>query len=168
MKNLMMILVVVILGGCATQKPIKESVKIVERDSTIYTYKDSITYKTVKKDSTIFREGLVISKQIPCTDNKSYLFVRNGDEIQLTIKNGVAQIDVNLKGTESKYTSVINELSSSLSSTKYQLAQKEKSETKVVVSVITHIPWYWKLLGWIGIFYLVVLAFKYTMSKWKF
>jgi hypothetical protein len=168
MKNLMMILVVVILGGCVTQKPIKESVKIVERDSTIYTYKDSITYKTVKKDSTIFREGLVISKQIPCTDNKSYLFVRNGDEIQLTIKNGVAQIDVNLKGTESKYTSVINELSSSLSSTKYKLAQKEKSETKVVVSVITHIPWYWKLLGWIGIFYLAVLAFKYTMSKWKF
>lgn len=162
------IFILLLLSSCVTKQAcekkfppetrIKDS--IVVKDSLVI--KDSIVIKT--KDSIVIVEGVSGSDSIPCNENSKTTVRRNGDVFTIKVRNGKVYFDYDLKGTTSRFQELITQKDFEIN--KLSVMQKNSEETKVVVSTVTYIPWWVKVLAWIGGISIVWYAIKYAIAKW--
>ncbi len=146
-----------IVFGCSSQKKCERAAKlcptheqIVTKDSTVYNYKDSFRIVIKEKDSVVVRDSFYAEHEMPCQEGLTSKIVRGGDVFTVSVKDGKVKLAVSLKGTESRYQSTIKEKDRVISELKQDISLKKESKTITVVSVVTHVPWWAKVLSVLG------------------
>jgi hypothetical protein len=179
MKFVLVLFSLLLLGSCVTQQncnkkfPPASNIKdsVVVRDSFVIktivkeTIKDSIRIK----DSTVVVQGVSGEDSIPCNENSTTIIRRGEDVFRIQIKEGKVFLSYDLKGTQSRYQSIIQnkdkEYKEAIESFKATSVNASHSEVKVVVSEISYIPWWVKILAWIGAIGIFWLAFKKLINS---
>lgn len=162
------IFILLLLSSCVTKKacetkfPAETRIKdsIVVRDSIVI--KDSIRIQT--KDSIVIVESASGTDSMPCNENSKTTIKRNGDVFTIKVKNGKVYFDYDLKGTTSRFQEVISEKDREIKNMSTGISKS--AETKVVVSEVKYIPWWVKVLAWIGAISILYFAIKYAISRW--
>lgn len=173
------ILLLIITQSCVTQKncdkkfPPATNIKdsVVVRDSVVIktivkeTIKDSVRIK----DSTVVVQGVSGEDSIPCNENSTTIIRRGEDIFRIQIKQGKVFFNYDLKGTQSRYQSIIQskdrEYKENLERFKASNVNASHSETKVVISEVMYIPLWVKILAWTGGLFILWTATKYMITK---
>lgn len=174
MGRIILIALAITLVSCGlTKTPCERANKICPGRDSIHVkdsivYRDSINYKIVvkEKDSVVVRDSFSAEQEIPCVDGAKARIIRGGDVFDVSVKNGKVNLKVNLQGTTSRFSSKIEEKNAFIFRLQNQLKLKNKTKTlPPVVSVLTHVPWWVRVLAWIGGISLLIFAGKYLISK---
>jgi hypothetical protein len=160
--------------GCGVRKtPCQRAQKICPSHDSIaikdsIRIKDSISVKTVLniKDSVVIKDSLVVQQSLPCVDGAKTRIVRGGDVFDVSVKNGMIDLKVNLQGSVSRFSSKIKEQETTIKNLTYKLSTKEKVKTlPPIVRVITHTPWWMKALAFIGGVSIFLFLGKMAINK---
>lgn len=129
---------------------------LVIRDSVREVVKVKEMVKFIEKDSVVFKDSLRIREVFNCNENQVYLVNRSGDEFRIQIKDGKVFLNVDLKGTQSRFNSIISASSKevdSLLQANNQLQHRIESSKTTIIEKKK--PWYYAPL--IYILYLLAL-----------
>lgn len=174
MKNLLFIGSLMLISSCGVLKtPCERAEKICPsyeelRVKDTIVYKDSVIFqfKTVQKDSIVIRDSFSAEQEIPCIDGAKTRIIRGGDIFDVSVKDGKVNLKVNLQGTTSRFSSKIEEKELAIKNLQKQVSSKEKIETRPpIVRVQQYIPWWVKVLAWIGAGSLILLLIYLIIKK---
>ena len=165
------VLLAILLSSCVTQKrcddkfPPQEKFNI--RDSVAI--RDSLRIRDsvniVTKDSIVIKEGISGKDSIPCTENAKTTIKRGGDIFNVWVRNGKVYFDYNLEGTVSRFSKEIKYLKQENLSLRESKSSNIEDKKEVVTKTETYIPWWVKVLAWIGAAALVWTLVKLLIQK---
>jgi hypothetical protein len=165
------VLLAIIFSSCVTQKKCEQKFPTQEitniRDSVAI--RDSVNIRDsiniVSKDSIVIKEGISGKDSIPCTENAKTTIKRGGDVFNVWVKNGKVYFDYNLEGTTSRFNTTIQVLKQEIALLKESKSSNVETKTEVVTKTETYIPWWVKVLAWIGAGALVWTLVKLLIQK---
>jgi len=162
MRSVIFILMVVFASSCVTKQACERKFPAQSKDSTVI--KDSFVIKIIIKDSVAIRDSIVIHEgasgkdSVPCNENSKTVIKRGGDEFVIQVRNGKVYFSYDLKATTERYQSIIREKDKEIEQAKSNVQVKEKVIT--VTKEVLYIPWWVKILAWIGAIAMVVLLVR--------
>jgi len=168
---LVLLFIMLALTSCVTQDKCQRKFppSVTTKDSIVFKdsirIKDSVSIRVEKKDSIVIVQGISGKDSMPCNENGKTTIRRGGDVFTITTKNGKVYFDYDLKGTESRYQFMLNEQSRVINELKLSQQYAGHSETKVVVSVVEHIPWWAQACCWIVVAIAILYAIRYLILK---